>query len=119
IALSDSSAVYLNNLAYTYSVRGINLKKALELSSRAVAIEPENGAYLDTMGWIEYGLGNYRVALRWLRKALKTTSDSATTLEHIGDVYIKLGSESKAIKFYRQALELNPENEELQLKISR
>ncbi|MBU0508921.1 tetratricopeptide repeat protein [bacterium] len=118
IAASDSAAVYLNNLAYTYATRGINLEHARVLVLRALDADPENGAYLDTMGWIEFGLGRYRPALKWLKKALRAINDDATTMEHVGDTYRKLGSRGKAQRYYREALKLNPDNESLLRKIN-
>lgn len=117
IALSDSAPLYLNNLAYTYAVRGLNLEHARLLAEKALQADPENGAYLDTMGWIEYGLGRYRAALTWLRRAQRTPENSAATMEHIGDVYWKLGSRRKAMKYYREALQMDPSNEQVQQKL--
>ncbi|MDD5088886.1 MAG: tetratricopeptide repeat protein [bacterium] len=117
LVLSDSAPLYLNNLAYTYAVRGVNLEHARQLVEKALLADPDNGAYLDTMGWIEYGLGRYRSALTWLRRAQRTPENSASTLEHIGDVYWKLGSRKKAVKYYRDALHLDPSSESLQKKL--
>lgn len=118
IRLSDSAATYLNNLAYTLASRGLELERAKTLSNRALELEPENGAYLDTMGWIEFGLGNYQSALRWLKKALRADPGNAATLEHLGDTYTKLGDRANAKKYYKDALEKNPGNEQLIEKLN-
>jgi tetratricopeptide (TPR) repeat protein len=117
IRLSDSAAVYLNNLAYTYAVRGMELEHAKALVQRALDVEPDNSAYLDTMGWVEYGLGDYGNAVRWLKKARHADPKNAATLEHLGDALLKLGKRSQALKYYREALKLDPNNEELRHKI--
>jgi len=117
IMLSDSAPLYLNNLAYTYAVRGLNLDHARLLAEKALHADPENGAYLDTMGWIEYGLGRYRSALKWLHRARRTSENSPSTMEHIGDVYWKLGSPNKARRYYREALQMDPGNEAIQQKL--
>ena len=117
IRLSDSAATYLNNLAYTYASRGIELTRAKILASRAVNDEPENGAYLDTMGWIEYGLGNYNDAINWLKKAQRADPSNSAAFEHLGDVYMKMGKRSKALPYYRQALDRDPDNETLRRKL--
>jgi tetratricopeptide (TPR) repeat protein len=117
IQASDSAAIYLNNLAYTYATRGAELQKAQALAARALELDSLNGAYMDTMGWIEYGLGHYDAALVQLKRAIKRSKDGATIYEHIGDTYAKLGSAGKAAKFYRKALELEPNNETLRHKI--
>jgi tetratricopeptide (TPR) repeat protein len=116
IRLSDSAAVYLNNLAYTYAARGLELDKAYTLVDRALKAEPKNSSYLDTMGWIEYGRGRFKEALKFLRKAADQDRGNSTVNEHIGDVYQKMGEHDKALKFYRKALSLDPGNEQLREK---
>jgi tetratricopeptide (TPR) repeat protein len=117
IALSDSAPVYLNNLAYTFASRGLNLEKARVLSQRSVKAEPKNSSYLDTMGWIEFGLGHYDEAIDWLKRALKYDPNSSVVLEHLGDVYLKQGSSKKAYTYYRKALENDPSNDNLRKKL--
>jgi len=117
IRLSDSAATYLNNLAYTYASRGMELERAKVLVRRALDIEPGNSAYLDTMGWVEYGLGDYHSAIRWLEKARRADPANTATLEHLGDAHLKLGKRPKALRYYREALKIDPGNEELRRKI--
>jgi len=117
IRLSDSAATYLNNLSYTYASRGMELERAKALVRRALEIEPGNSAYLDTMGWVEFGLGDYRAAIRWLEKARRADPSNAPTLEHLGDAQLKLGKRSKALRYYREALRIDPANEKLRRKI--
>ncbi|MCB9357122.1 MAG: tetratricopeptide repeat protein [Calditrichaeota bacterium] len=117
IELSDSAAVYLNNLAYAYAVRGIELGKALKLVEGALAREPENASYLDTKGWILHKEGAYDEALVWLRKAHKKDRESAPILEHIGDVYDAMGRTSQARKYWKQAQEVDPGLTSLQEKL--
>ncbi|MBU0692116.1 tetratricopeptide repeat protein [bacterium] len=117
IELSDSTPVYLNNLAYTYAERGIELEKARLLVTQALAADPENAPYLDTMGWIEYQTGNYEEAVEWLRKAIKIDAENAPLYEHLGDAYYKLGKESKARSYYRKGLARDLGNESLLRKL--
>ena len=118
IRVSDSAAVYMNNLAYTWAVRGLNLEDAKALSAKSLKKAPDNGSYMDTMGWIEFGLGNDHDALEWLKRAAKLTPTAAEVHEHIGDVYQRLGQASKAKAAYRRALDLDPENENLKAKLA-
>jgi Tfp pilus assembly protein PilF len=118
IALSDSAPIYLNNLAYTWASRGTNLDQAKTLVEAALKAEPKNGAYLDTMGWIEFMLGHNDDAIDWLKKAIKVTPDGADILEHLGDVYAKGGDHGKAEKMYHRALEKDPRNESVRKKLA-
>jgi tetratricopeptide (TPR) repeat protein len=115
---SDGAAVFLNNLAYTFAVRGINLVEAKELAEQALAKEPDNPSYKDTIGWVEFRLGDHDAALRWLKAAAKESPDSPEVLEHLGDVYYAKGSLSKANEYYRKALTIDPENTSVREKIT-
>lgn len=118
IMYSDSAAIYLNNLAYTYAVRGIENERALELVDAALVIEPENPSYVDTKGWIYYQMGDYSEAMRWIKKAHKLDKASAPILEHLGDISAAQGKESQARKYWEQALELAPDMKSVQEKLA-
>lgn len=109
----------MNNYAYNLSVRGEKLDRAQELALKAMEIEPENAAYLDTMGWIFYKLGKYEKAKRFIKASidLDTNAASAEVLEHLGDVYEKLGNISEAKKNWKQALEKDTTRTHLKNKI--
>lgn len=103
----------LNNYAYYLSLRSENLDEALEMSKRAVGMEPQNAAYLDTLGWIYYKKGDFDTALEYIHQAVDTGEASAEVYEHLGDVYDALGEESKAREWWEKALELDPERTHL------
>jgi tetratricopeptide (TPR) repeat protein len=96
-----------NNYAYSLSVRGKNLSKAERLSKFTVDTEPNNPAFLDTYGWIQYMLGNYDIALEYILKAIKNGEVSAEVFEHLGDIYIKLNKNDLALDAYMKSLELD------------
>jgi len=102
----------LNYLGYTYAEAGINLEEALKLVSRAVALEPDNGAYVDSLGWAYYRLGRPEQARGYLERAARLEPEDATLQEHLGDVYVALGQRERAKQAYRRALELAGENAE-------
>lgn len=111
-------ALLLNNYAYSLGERGIQLERALEMAKKAISIEPDNGAYLDTIGWIYYQLGDYEKAKQYILDAVSKREDSSVVIEHLGDVYFKLGNIEKAKEYWKQALQKDPGNEELRQKIS-
>jgi tetratricopeptide (TPR) repeat protein len=119
IRLSDSAAVYLNNLAYAYAQRAVQLDRANTLVDLALKRAPENASYLDTKGWIEYQKGDYAEAVRWLKKAVDADGKNAEVLEHLGDAYAQKGSRSKANSCYKRALALDPQNERIRQKAGR
>ncbi len=111
------NALLLNNYSYSLSVRGEKLDMALEMAQRALEQEPDNGAYLDTIGWIYFQLGDYQKALQYIQEAVQVREDSAEVLEHLGDVYYKLNQPDKAREYWQKALEKDPDNEQLNKKL--
>lgn len=105
IRLDADNDVALNNYAYYLSERDMELEKAKEMSRKALDMNPDNAAYLDTMGWIYFKMGEYEQAKEYIRASLDTGSASATVLEHMGDVYEKLGDMDSARLYWQRAFE--------------
>ncbi|NQV28102.1 MAG: tetratricopeptide repeat protein, partial [Rhodopirellula sp.] len=96
-----------NDLGYLYADQGKNLEKARKMIAKAVEAEPENAAYLDSMGWVLFKLGEHQEAITWLVKATKLeTGNDATIWEHLGDCYGASKETSDATKAWEKALEL-------------
>ncbi len=104
----DASAA--NYLGYSLADRGQRLDDALELISTAVALEPDNSAYLDSLGWVHYRLGDLAQAEYWLRRAVELGGDDGTVLSHLGEVLLKRGEIDEARLLLRQALDLGCEH---------
>ena len=102
----------LNYLGYTLAESGESLDEALSLAQRAVALEPDNGAYVDSLGWTYYQLGRHEQARGYLERAARLEPADATLQEHLGDVYVALGQNDRAREAYRRALELGDDNAE-------
>jgi Tfp pilus assembly protein PilF len=97
-----------NDLGYLYADQGKNLEQAKEMIGKAVKSEPENGAYLDSMGWVLHKLGNQEEAIKYLLRSSEksTTSGDATIWDHVGDVYQAMNRGDEAKKYWTKALEL-------------
>lgn len=98
----------LNNYAYFLSIEGGNLKRAEEMSAKAVKAEPKNPTYLDTYAWILYCQGRYAEAKIYIDQTLKYSEDStlaADVLEHAGDIYIKTGNTEEALQMWQRAID--------------
>jgi tetratricopeptide (TPR) repeat protein len=102
----------LNYLGYTFAEAGIHLEEALNLATRAVALDPDNGAYVDSLGWAYFRLGRPEQARSYLERAARLEPEDATLQEHLGDVYVALGQTERARQAYQRALELEGENTE-------
>ncbi|MGN8224590.1 tetratricopeptide repeat protein [Gracilimonas sp. BCB1] len=108
----------MNNYAYNLSVRGESLERAKELALKAIEVAPENAAYLDTVGWVYFKLGDYDRAKRFIDASIKTGAASAEVLEHMGDVEEQLGNMEEARSWWQQALEKDSTRTHLQDKIN-
>jgi tetratricopeptide (TPR) repeat protein len=102
----------LNYLGYTLAEAGENLDEALRLVRRAVALDPDNGSYVDSLGWTYYRLGRHEQARGYLERAARLEPTDATLHEHLGDVYVALGQNDRARAAYQRALELGDANAE-------
>jgi tetratricopeptide (TPR) repeat protein len=105
IAGDPHNAVALNYLGYMMADRGVRLEEALGYIKKATEQEPENGAYLDSLGWAYYKLGNYDLAEENLRKASQKITNDGTVQDHLGDLYFKTGRVKLAAAHWERALE--------------
>ena len=117
--LSPDDPLALNNLAYMYLENTNRISKAIDMVTKALDAEPDNGAYLDTLGWAYYLDGDYKQALKTIEKALKVADaeDKGIIYEHYGDVLMKLGKNKEAVDAYNNAIEYGEDEEGLRSKI--
>jgi tetratricopeptide (TPR) repeat protein len=95
----------LNFIAYHFAERGIELERAENLSKRALETSPNDGYYLDTLGWIYFRQGRYPDAEEVLSRAVAMTAGDVVIVEHYGDALVKNGKLVRAGEVYRSALE--------------
>ena len=83
-------------------------------------VEPHNGAYLDSLGWVYFRLKQYDQAEVNLLEASRLVDSDATILGHLGDLYSALGQYEKAQGYYEQSVRFaeDDELEEVQKKLS-
>jgi predicted Zn-dependent protease len=103
----------LNYLGYMWAESGENLPRAEEMLTRAVGQEPNNGAYVDSLGWVYFRMGNLELAEKYLTDATRLLPSDATIHEHLGDVLVKRGDMQRALKSYRTAVELDPQSKDI------
>lgn len=113
---NPNNAHALNNYSYYLSLREEKMELAAELGARLVKLYPNNPTYLDTYGWILYVKKDYKEAEKYLSLAAQTTQ-SATIIEHYGDVLLKLDKKQEAVLEWKKAFVLDSTNEKLKQKI--
>jgi len=70
-----------------------------------VALDPENGAYLDSLGWVYYKMGNYELAEENLRRASERMGSDPTIHDHLGELYQRTGRLKLAATHWERSLE--------------
>jgi tetratricopeptide (TPR) repeat protein len=94
-----------NDLGYLWADSNQHLNRALQMTQTAVAAEPDNYAYRDSLGWAQYRLGRYAEAVTQLEKAIDKDDPDGEVLEHLGEVQLKLGRNAEAKAIFNKALD--------------
>lgn len=109
INLYPREANFYNTLGYLWVDNNIKLKQARTLIEKALEIEPDNPAFLDSMGWLYFREGNYEQAQHYLQKALSQLNDKEVLL-HLVEVYQAQGLTEKAMEILRPMLKENADD---------
>lgn len=119
IAMDPTNAAEpYNYLGYMWAEQNSHLDEAEDAVKRALQLDPGNGAYLDSMAWVQYRQGKFDQALENLKRAVQNlTREDAVVFEHLGDVYLKLNRTPQAIEAWQKAHALDPSNKDLAAKI--
>lgn len=114
--LDPDSHMALNALGYLYAQEGINLDEAEALILKALEYEPDNGAYIDSLGWVYYKKNMLDKAIKQLERAIGLLKD-AEIYDHLGDAYFKKGDFKNAEENWLKSLELDPDQANVKEKI--
>jgi tetratricopeptide (TPR) repeat protein len=112
LSKEPKNAHALNALGYTLADRTTRYKEALELLEQALALKPDDPFIMDSMGWVQYRLGNHAEAVRYLKSALEKRPD-AEIAAHLGEVLWVSGDRAGAESVWSRALKDTPDNEVL------
>jgi tetratricopeptide (TPR) repeat protein len=98
------SAGAMNYIGYMLADANLRLDESLDLITKALDIEPGNGAYLDSLGWVQYRLGRLEDAEKNLRRALEKTPKDPTVHDHMADVLMKESKVKEAVAQWEASL---------------
>ena len=113
LVLSPDESLVLNYLGYSWVDQGSNLKQAMDYIRKAVKLKPDDGYYVDSLGWAYYRLGNLSAAVENLERAVELKPDDPIINDHLGDAYWKVGRTLEAKYQWQQALTLKPEEDQV------
>ena len=118
IAQNPSYYNAYNALGFSLADRNIRLQEAKQLIVKALTFAPDDPFITDSLGWVEFRMGNLGAALTYLEKAYKDRAD-AEIAAHLGEVLWKLKRQDEALKVWREGLNTAPNNETLQETLQR
>lgn len=112
IEREPANAQALNALGYTLADRTDRFDEALKLIERALALEPNDAVVIDSLGWVQYRLGNLAKAAEYLRRAMALIDDPEVAA-HLGEVLWMMGNKQDAMKTWKDSLTEYPDHETL------
>ena len=122
IELTPRNANALNYLGYMLADQDRRLEDSLDYIQRALAQDPYNGAYLDSLGWVYFKMGKLDLAEENLLKAIDSLRLTGVVYDHLGDLYFEKGNREQAVQFWKKALDQEDdelEKDEVAQKIER
>jgi tetratricopeptide (TPR) repeat protein len=111
LTLRPDQPSVLNYLGYSYLERNEKLDEALTMIERAVAERPDDGAFVDSLGWGLYRLGRYGEAVTQMERAVELMPVDSVVNDHLGDVYWAVGRTREAEFQWSRALSFGPTEE--------
>jgi tetratricopeptide (TPR) repeat protein len=117
----------MNYLGYMWLDRGQHLDRAETLIRKANEMDPDNGAFVDSLGWLLFKQGKFPEALTELMRAEKLIRQDqpepepgdAEIYDHIAQTYDKLGQRDKALEYWKHALDVKPDVEAIRERAER
>jgi len=116
IEIDSTTSQAYNYLGYVWADKNIKLNEAEEFIKKALALEPENPAYIDSLGWVYYRQAKYSEALVMLKKAAEGLDDPEI-LGHLGDCYLALGDVQMAVDSWESSVSME-KNKDVLKKIN-
>lgn len=109
LSVNPLSAPAANYLGYMLADRGVRLEESVRYIRKALELEPNNGAYLDSLGWAYYKMSRYDLAEPPLVRAAHLISNDPTIHEHLGHLYFQMGRKNLAEEEWERALKAWPQ----------
>ena len=113
LTLAPDQPAVLNFLGYSWADRGEHLAQARKMIDKAAAEQPDDGAILDSLGWVQLRQGQKGVAVKTLEHAVELEPEDATINGHLGDAYWAAGRKQEARFQWTRALTLHPDAAEV------
>jgi tetratricopeptide (TPR) repeat protein len=104
LSVDPLNASASNYLGYMLADRGVRLEESVKYIQKALELEPNNGAYLDSLGWAYFKMGRYDLAESPMEAAARLIQNDPTIHEHLGNLYLRMGKTAQAQEEWQRAL---------------
>lgn len=108
----------LNYLGYLWAEENKNLDQAETMIKKALQADPDNGAYIDSLGWVYFRRGKFKEAVKELERAGSLLEDPVI-YDHLGDAHLKVNDKEKAKLNWQKSLKLSPGQEKIREKLEK
>lgn len=120
LVYNDANLSVLNNYAYYLALAGNDLQRALDMSRRTIAAEPNNSTYIDTYAWVLFKLEHYSEALVYAEQLISSNVEASSDVyHHCGDIFAKNGDMERAVKYWVMARDAGDVSRILEKKIKK
>jgi len=109
LSANPLNASAANYLGYMLADRGVRLEESVKYIQKALELEPNNAAYLDSLGWAYFKMARYDLAAPHLEKAARKIQNDPTIHEHLGNLYLRMGKPALAREQWERALKEWPQ----------
>ncbi len=109
LSVNPLNASASNYLGYMLADRGVRLEESVKYIQKALELEPNNAAYLDSLGWAYFKMARYDLAAPHLEKAARKIQNDPTIHEHLGNLYLRMGKPALAREQWERALKEWPQ----------
>ena len=113
IELNPNEPLILNYLGYSWVDRNEHIDQAVDLIKKAVSLKPDDGYYVDSLGWAFYRMGRFDEAVQQLERAVELKAGDPTINDHLGDAYWRAGRKLEAQFQWSTSLSSKPEPDEI------
>jgi tetratricopeptide (TPR) repeat protein len=118
LQLRPDDPAILNYLGFSWADQGVNLDRARTMIERALVLVPDDGAIVDSLGWVMFRSGDFEDAVKQLERAVSLLSTDATINDHLGDAYWRVGRQIEARSQWEKAARYSVDKDLLeQIKI--
>jgi len=109
LEINPDHAHAMNHIGYVLTLENRDLEQAESILLKAVQLEPENAYIVDSLGWLYYKKKNFKKSREYLEQAYKKEPNEPEIIEHLADVYSKLGQDDRALQMYKKLVRNNSE----------